>query len=74
MPEGFWIVTDNNIFRGRPSLTGLTMRKPSNLLSGSKAIPWGNNRVEELTRVVQEHTAEPGVAADGGGTAAFRDV
>jgi hypothetical protein len=59
MPEGFRIVTDNDIFRGRLSLTGLTMRKPSNLRSGSLSIPWDHNRVEELMRAVQEHTAEP---------------
>jgi hypothetical protein len=56
MPEGFWIVTDNNILRGRPSLTGLTMRKPSNPQSGSQSIPWGENRIGELMRLVEQHT------------------
>jgi hypothetical protein len=54
MPEGFWIVTENNIFRGCPSLTGLTMRKPTNPQSGSQRILWGENRVTDLNRVMEE--------------------
>jgi hypothetical protein len=57
MPEGFWIVTDTNIFRGRLSLTGLTMRKPTNPQSGSQCIPWGENCVGDLMRVAKQHMA-----------------
>jgi hypothetical protein len=66
MPEGFWIVTNNDIFRGRFSLTGLTMRKPTNPQSGSVSIPWGEDRVEELMRLVEQHLAEPDAAPDTG--------
>jgi len=66
MPEGFWIVSENDVFRGRPSLTGPTMRKATNLQSGSQCISWGKNRVGDLMRVVEQHMAEPGRAPNGG--------
>jgi hypothetical protein len=55
MPQGFWIVTDNNIFRGRSVLIGLKMRKPGNSQSGSRSIPWGEDRVADLMAVVNQH-------------------
>ena len=54
MPQGFWIVTDNDIFHGRSSLTGLTMRKPTNILSGSPAIPWGDNWVDAVLNLLAQ--------------------
>jgi hypothetical protein len=53
MPDGFWIVDNNGIFGGRASLTGLKMRKPDNPQSGSHSIPWGENRVSELMRLIE---------------------
>jgi len=53
MPQGFWNVVDSNsIFQGRDSLTGLKMRKPDNAQSGSSAIPWGENHVDSLLKVI----------------------
>ena len=52
MPEGFWVVSDSNIFRGRPSLTALRMRDPREPQSGSRLIPWGADRVAELKNLL----------------------
>jgi hypothetical protein len=54
-PEGFWIVETANIFKGKSSLTGLSMRRPDFPDSGSQCIPWGKNRVKQLLEELTKH-------------------
>ncbi len=47
-PLGFWIIKDVSIVEKNGVLKSRKCRKPDNLNSGSKDIPFGQNRVKEL--------------------------
>ncbi|MEI6654810.1 MAG: hypothetical protein WCP45_08585 [Verrucomicrobiota bacterium] len=52
LPDGFWVVTDPNIFSGRESLRSQKMRSPVLPNGGSLHIPFGENRVAELHSLI----------------------
>jgi len=52
LPNGFWIITDPNIFDGRESLRSQKMRNPSLPNSGSQRIPFGENRLAEILPLI----------------------
>ncbi|MEK2206221.1 hypothetical protein WOB83_08840, partial [Vibrio parahaemolyticus] len=52
-PEGFWIIEDNSFFGNKSLLTSKKCRHPSNPnLLGSKDIPFGKNRIDELLQAL----------------------
>ncbi|EGQ8804384.1 TPA: hypothetical protein NJ328_003389 [Vibrio parahaemolyticus] len=52
-PEGFWIIEDNSFFGDKSLLTSKKCRHPSNPnLLGSKDIPFGKNRIDELLQAL----------------------
>ena len=52
LPTGFWTVTTSNIFGGRPALRSQKMRDPAKPTSGSPSIPFGDNRIDELSPLI----------------------
>ena len=52
-PTGFWVIDDDSFLAGE-TRTGLRMRHPNNLASGSADIPFGDNRVGELNAIVNQ--------------------
>jgi len=51
-PEGFWIIEDLSILSGKDKLAGKKCRMPGKPATGSKDIPFGENRVGELLNVL----------------------
>jgi hypothetical protein len=47
-PEGFWIVSDTTLPGANGKLQGAKCRLPGNDKTGSPAIPFGPNRVQEM--------------------------
>ena len=56
-PLGFWIIKDVSIVKENGVLKSRKCRIPDNLNSGSKDIPFGQNRVEELIDVIGSATS-----------------
>lgn len=56
-PEGFWVVTDNQIFGENEFLAGKKCRVPDDPNSGSSGIPFGENKVSELLRALTGESA-----------------
>lgn len=51
-PEGFWVITETNIFGTKEHLNSKKCPLPNNPNTGSKEIPFGNNLISELLRVL----------------------
>ncbi len=51
-PEGFWIIEDKDIFNGQETISSAKCRKPTSPATGSKSIPFGQNRVDDLVAAV----------------------
>ncbi|WP_283131436.1 hypothetical protein [Enterovibrio norvegicus] len=52
-PEGFWVIEDNHFFGDKSLLTSKKCRHPTNPKQlGSKDIPFGENRIEELLQAL----------------------
>ena len=55
-PLGFWIIKDVSIVEENKVLKSRKCRKPDNLNSGSRSIPFGQNRVNELIEAIYNAT------------------
>ena len=51
-PRGFWIVTDTTIVAEGVVRKGLRCRNPEKPLTGSHSLPFGENRIAELEKVI----------------------
>ncbi|MCD4744429.1 MAG: hypothetical protein K8R67_18345 [Desulfobacteraceae bacterium] len=56
-PLGFWTIKDVSIVKENGVLKSRKCRKPDNLNSGSKDIPFGKNRVKELIVAIDSATS-----------------
>jgi len=56
-PLGFWIIKDVSIVKEGGVLKSRKCRKPDNLNSGSKDIPFGQNIVQELIDAIDSATS-----------------
>ena len=54
LPTGFWITNDQSIFGSNEILTSKKCRHPDRAGTGSTIIPWGVNRIAELTTALSQ--------------------
>jgi hypothetical protein len=57
LPEGFWIVTDTTIVPESGILKHCSSPHPGGRHAGTAAVPFGENRIEELSRFVRQFIA-----------------
>ena len=56
VPEGFWVIKDNNIFGTKHEITSAKCKVPGNPRTGSAIIPFGENHVAALRTAVERAT------------------
>lgn len=59
VPEGFWIIQDNQIFGSKDKIENAKCQVPGKSQTGSAIIPFGENLVEALRSAIHEATGMP---------------
>lgn len=52
-PKGFWVIEDTSIVERGGRLASAKCRRPGNDKSGSRAIPFGPNRITEMAAAIE---------------------
>lgn len=65
VPRGFWIITDRTIVSKNEVRKGCKCPSPINSRSGSPSIPFGDNRIDELTKTLESTESEVEPKASG---------